>query len=221
MLKWYKNYIPMIQIKKFTFNPVGVNAYLLWDETKEAVLIDPACSNSAEERTLSSFVEENNLKIIHLLNTHGHFDHLMGNSFAGDKWNLTSRIHPGDLSMVSQARQHAMFFGITMVNPNEAQSLDQQEEIAFGNSVLKVIHVPGHSPGSVAYHCEVAKFLVVGDILFEGSVGRTDLPGGNHALLITGIKEKLLTLDDSTRVFSGHGNETTIGEERRFNPFLK
>jgi glyoxylase-like metal-dependent hydrolase (beta-lactamase superfamily II) len=211
----------MIQIKKFTFNPVGVNAFLLWDETNEAVLIDPACSNSAEERTLTSFVEDNNLKIIHLLNTHGHFDHLMGNSFAGDKWNLISRIHPGDLPMVSQARQHAMFFGITMTNPNEAQALDPQEVIIFGNSNLKVIHVPGHSPGSVAYHCPEAKYLVVGDILFEGSVGRTDLPGGNHALLISGIKEKLLTLDDDTRVFSGHGNETTIGEERRFNPFLR
>jgi hydroxyacylglutathione hydrolase len=211
----------MIQIKKFTFNPVGVNAYLLWDETNEAVLIDPACSNMAEEKTLSRFVEDNNLKIVHLLNTHGHFDHLMGNSFAGDKWNLISRIHPGDLPMVSQARQHAMFFGITMANPKEAQALNPQEEIAFGNSVLKVIHVPGHSAGSVAYHCEESKFLVVGDILFEGSVGRTDLPGGNHALLISGIKEKLLTLDDNTRVFSGHGNETTIGEERRYNPFLK
>jgi glyoxylase-like metal-dependent hydrolase (beta-lactamase superfamily II) len=211
----------MLQIKKFTFNPVGVNAYLLWDDTNEAVLIDPACSNMAEEKTLSRFVEDNNLKIVHLLNTHGHFDHLMGNSFAGDKWNLISRIHPGDLPMVSQARQHAMFFGITMANPKEAQALNTQEEIAFGNSVLKVIHVPGHSAGSVAYHCEESKFLVVGDILFEGSVGRTDLPGGNHALLISGIKEKLLTLDDNTRVFSGHGNETTIGEERRYNPFLK
>ncbi|MEI7830341.1 MAG: MBL fold metallo-hydrolase [Prolixibacteraceae bacterium] len=211
----------MLQIKKFTFNPVGVNAYLLWDATREAVLIDAACSNTSEEKTLSGFVEDNNLKIIHLLNTHGHFDHLMGNSFAGNKWDLISRIHPGDLPMVSQARQHAMFFGITMANPNDAQSLVPEEDIIFGNSVLKVIHVPGHSPGSVAYHCPEAKFLVVGDILFEGSVGRTDLPGGNHALLITGIKEKLLTLDDSTRVFSGHGNETTIGEEKRFNPFLK
>jgi glyoxylase-like metal-dependent hydrolase (beta-lactamase superfamily II) len=108
-----------------------------------------------------------------------------------------------------------------MTNPNEAQALDPQEVIIFGNSNLKVIHVPGHSPGSVAYHCPEAKYLVVGDILFEGSVGRTDLPGGNHALLISGIKEKLLTLDDDTRVFSGHGNETTIGEERRFNPFLR
>jgi glyoxylase-like metal-dependent hydrolase (beta-lactamase superfamily II) len=211
----------MLQIKKFTFNPVGVNAYLLWDETKEAVLIDPACSNSTEEKTLSCFVEENNLKIIHLLNTHGHFDHLMGNSYAGEKWNLTCRIHSEDLPMVSQARPHALFFGIKMADPNEAKALDPQEEIVFGNSVLKVIHVPGHSAGSVAFYNEEARFLIVGDILFEGSVGRTDLPGGNHALLITGIKEKLLTLDDRTRVFSGHGNETTIGEERRFNPFLR
>jgi len=211
----------MINIKKFTFNPVGVNAYLLWDETKEAVIIDPACSNRSEESVLSRFVEEQGLQVVQLLNTHGHFDHLMGNSFAETKWGLKCRIHPGDLPMVSQAKQHAMFFGISMANPAEAVALVPGEEITFGHSVLKFIHVPGHSPGSVAYHSEADQLLVVGDILFEGSVGRTDLPGGNHALLISGIKEKLLTLADDTRVFPGHGNDTMIGWEKRTNPFLK
>jgi glyoxylase-like metal-dependent hydrolase (beta-lactamase superfamily II) len=211
----------MINIKKFTFNPVGVNAYLLWDETKEAVIIDPACSNRSEESTLSRFVEEQGLQVVQLLNTHGHFDHLMGNSFAETKWGLKCRIHPSDLPMVGQARQHAMFFGITMANPAEAVALVPGEEINFGHSILKFIHVPGHSSGSVAYYSEADQLLVVGDILFEGSVGRTDLPGGNHAQLISGIKEKLMILADDTKVLPGHGNDTTIGWERVSNPFLK
>ena len=211
----------MINIKKFTFNPEGVNAYLLWDETKEAVVIDPACSNRSEEAVLSRFIEEQGLKIVHLLNTHVHFDHLMGNSFAETKWGLKCRIHPGDLPMVSQAKQHAMFFGISMANPAEALELVPGEVITFGCSVLKFLHVHGHSPGSVAYHSEADQLLVVGDILFEGSVGRTDLPGGNHAELISGIKEKLLSLNDGVKVYPGHGGDTTIGRERRSNPFLQ
>jgi glyoxylase-like metal-dependent hydrolase (beta-lactamase superfamily II) len=211
----------MIKIKKFTFNPVGVNAYLLWDETLEAVLIDPACFYADEEEELNRFVGSQGLKIVHLLNTHGHFDHLMGNSFAEKKWGLKCRIHPADLPMVVQAREHALYFGITMPAPNEAIPFLDGEVIRFGQSELSLIHVPGHSKGSVAFYCETEGLLIVGDILFEGSVGRTDLPGGNHAQLISGIKEKLLSLDDHVKVYSGHGNETTIGRERRSNPFLQ
>ena len=212
----------MIEVKKFTFNPVSVNAYLLWDETREAVLIDPACYYKEEEAELSRFVLAQDLKIVHFLNTHGHFDHLMGNDFAVKTWGLTMRIHQGDEFMLGQAKQHAMMFGITMANPSSVSGLLSEGDVfAFGKSELKVIHVPGHSPGSVAFYSEKDKLLVVGDILFEGSVGRTDLPGGNHEQLISGIKKKLMTLDDVVRVYSGHGNETTIGWEKRTNPFLK
>lgn len=211
-----------MKIKKFTFNPVSVNAYLLWDETLEAVLIDPACFYPEEELELSRFVEKEGLKIVHILNTHGHFDHLMGNSFASVKWNLKIKIHPGDALMPGQARQHAVLFGITMKNPaSETEPLQEGDLIRFGKSALRVIHVPGHSPGSVAFYDKEDKFLVVGDILFEGSVGRTDLPGGSHELLITGIKEKLLTLGEEVVVYPGHGGHTTIGWEKRTNPYLK
>lgn len=211
-----------MKIKKFTFNPVSVNAYLLWDETKEAVLIDPACFYPAEELELSRFIENEGLKIVHILNTHGHFDHLMGNDFATTKWNLKVKIHSGDAFMAGQARQDAVFFGITMKNPaSTSEPLSEGDLIKFGNSSLRVIHVPGHSPGSVAFYDKEDKLLVVGDILFEGSVGRTDLPGGSHELLITGIKEKLLTLDDEVVVYPGHGGHTTIGWEKRTNPYLK
>ena len=124
--------------------------------------------------------------------------------------------------MHGQAKQHAAFFGISMNNPSpDAELLSEGEIITFGNSALSVIHVPGHSPGSVAFYSEQDKMIIVGDILFAGSVGRTDLPGGNHTQLITGIKEKLLTLDDEVKVYSGHGDETTIGWEKRTNPFLQ
>lgn len=212
----------MIIVKKFTYNPVSVNAYLLWDETKEAVLIDPASFYPEEEKKLAHFVDDMELKIVHLLNTHGHFDHLMGNTFAAAKWGLKCRIHPGDQFMSGQAKQHAAFFGISMNNPvPDAELLSEGEIVTFGNSALSVIHVPGHSPGSVAFYSEQNKMIIVGDILFAGSVGRTDLPGGNHTQLITGIKEKLLTLDDEVKVFSGHGDDTTIGWEKRTNPFLR
>lgn len=210
----------MLNIKKFTFNPVGVNAYLLWDATNEAVLIDPACFYKEEEETLSRFVKEKQLTIKHLLNTHGHFDHLMGNSFAQEKWNLITKIHPHDLPMVDQAGEFAKWFGLSMEQPKEASALEPDAAITFGNSLLTVIHVPGHSPGSVAYYHEADGILIVGDILFEGSIGRTDLPGGNHATLISGIKEKLLILDEEVQVYPGHGNSTTIGREKWANPFL-
>ncbi len=210
----------MVHIKKFTFNPVGVNAYLLWDETREAVLIDPACFYQEEWAELSRFVDEEGLNIVQLLNTHGHFDHLMGNSFAEERWNLKCKIHPGDLPLAGLASHQAKFFGITMPVPNIPIPLNPGEVIPFGHSSLSFFHVPGHSDGSVAFYSEPDKLLVVGDILFEGSVGRTDLPGGNHALLIAGIKEKLLTLPEDTRVCSGHGNDTTIGREKYTNPFL-
>ncbi len=211
----------MVHIKRFTFNPVGVNAYLLWDETREAVLIDPACFYPEEQSRLSQFVTDQGLQIVRLLNTHGHFDHLMGNNFATDRWKLKCFIHPGDLLLAGQAKHQAQFFGLTMPNPEEPTVLDPAEVIFFGHSNLKVIHVPGHSDGSVAYWCESDKFLVVGDILFEGSVGRTDLPGGNHNLLISGIKSKLLVLEEDTKVYPGHGNDTTIGREKYTNPFLQ
>ena len=211
----------MIEVKKFTFNPVAVNAYLLWDETMEAVLIDPACFYKDEEDQLDRFVQAKGLKIVQILNTHGHFDHLMGNSFAGERWGLKVRIHWGDELMLGQAKQHAVMFGIDMVNPtSRTELLTEGDLITFGHSVLQVIHVPGHSPGSVAFYSERDQIIVVGDILFEGSVGRTDLPGGNHQQLISGIKAKLLILDDKVKVYSGHGNDTTIGWEKISNMFL-
>jgi hydroxyacylglutathione hydrolase len=211
----------MLNIKKFTFNPVEVNAIILWDETLECVLIDPACFYPEEEQHLKKFIESNKLKPVRLLNTHGHFDHLMGNSFIEKTWGLKSEIHQDDDYLVQHAETQAMKFGIEMPSPpSSGRFFVDGELIRFGNSELKVIHVPGHSPGGVAFYSEADQLLISGDILFYGSIGRTDLPMGNFNLLISGIKEKLMVLDDKVKVYCGHGPETTIGNEKKNNPYL-
>jgi hydroxyacylglutathione hydrolase len=210
-----------MNVKKFTFNPVEVNAILLWDDTLECVIIDPACYYPHEERQLKLFIETNHLKPVRLLNTHGHFDHLMGNRFVENTWNLKSEIHKEDIFLVEQAANQSSMFGISMPKPSlPGRFIEEGEVMTFGNSTLKIIFVPGHSPGSVAFYSEVDQLLIAGDILFRGSVGRTDLPGGNHQQLISGIIEKLMVLDPKVKVFCGHGPETTIGAEIKSNPFL-
>jgi len=209
-------------IKKFTFNPVEVNAILLWDDSLECVIIDPACYFPHEEQKLKLFIETHNLNPVKLLNTHGHFDHLMGNRFVEKTWGLASEIHKEDNYLVEQAINQSMLFGMSIQKPQlPGRFLVDGEILNFGNSMLKVIFVPGHSPGGVAFYSEVNHLLIAGDILFYGSVGRTDLPRGNFELLIKGIKEKLMVLDPQVKVYCGHGPETTIGEEKSNNPFLK
>jgi len=210
-----------MNIKKFKFNPIEVNAFVLWDETLECVIIDPACFYPEEEQQLKLFIETNNLTPVKLLNTHGHFDHLMGNMFVEKTWGLKCEIHKEDNYLVEQASSQSLLFGMSIPKPPlPGHFFVDGEILSFGNSTLKVIFVPGHSPGGVAFYSEADKFLIAGDILFYGSVGRTDLPKGNHEQLITGIKEKLLVLAPDVRVYCGHGPETTIGAEKSNNPFL-
>lgn len=210
-----------MNIKKFTFNPIGVNAIVLWDDTLECVIIDPACFYPHEEQQLKLFIETQNLKPVKLLNTHGHFDHLMGNGFVEKTWGIKSEIHKADNDLVEQASSLSLFFGITMSKPPlPVRFFEDGEIINFGKSALKVIHVPGHSQGGVAFYSQEDQLLIAGDSLFLGSVGRTDLPGGNHEQLITAIKEKLMILDPKVKVYCGHGPETTIGTEKKSNPFL-
>ena len=210
-----------MNIKKFTFNPVSVNAFVVWDESLECVIIDPACFYPQEEQQLALFIEKNHLKPVRLLITHGHFDHLMGNGFVEKRWGIKTEIHTDDNNLLQKAANQSAMFGIPMSPPPLAEIFFEDGDLLkFGNSELKVIHVPGHSPGGVAFYSESERLLIAGDILFYGSVGRTDLPGGNHNQLITGIIQKLLVLPPDVVVYSGHGPETTIGNEIRNNPFL-
>lgn len=212
----------MIEIKTLIFNPFQENTYILFDETKEAVIIDPGCLSSNEEDILDNFIQENGLNPVRLLNTHCHIDHILGNRYVSNRYELKLEAHKGDEFIAKAAQQHGISFGIQM--PEPAPDIDvylnEGEQIKFGNSVLDIVHVPGHSPGSIVFYSQKEGFMIVGDVLFNDSIGRTDLPGGDYDLLSSGIKGKLFPLGDEMKVYPGHGPYTTIGKERRSNPFL-
>ena len=213
----------MITIKQFIFSLFGENTYLLYDETKEAVLIDCGCIKPDEEETISEFLEKNSLTLIKLLSTHYHFDHVIGNSYIFHKYGIRPEMHKDAKNATTPTlNMQASTFGIKM-NFEEVESLrniEDDEEIHFGNSVLKAILVPGHSPASLAYYNKTDNFLISGDVLFRDSIGRSDLWGGNYRTLISSIKNKLLTLPDNTTIYPGHGPSTTIRHEKSYNPFL-
>jgi len=209
-------------IKTFTFNPFQENTYLLYDETKEALLVDAGCISDTEKLVLKRFIEENSLILKRVINTHLHLDHQFGNKFIFNTFGLKPEACQEDEFLLDNVVAQARSFGFTI--EEEAQTLGayivEDQEIKFGNSRLKSIHVPGHSPGSMVFYSEKDGFLLVGDVLFRGSIGRTDLPKGDYATLIQGITKKLLPLPDSTVVYSGHGTTTTIGYEKSNNPYL-
>ncbi len=212
----------MIQIEIMEFNPFRENTYILYDETKEAVIIDPGCYSTEEKKLLTNFIESNNLKPVKLLNTHGHIDHILGNGFVKEKYNLNLEAHIGDEFLIVDARNYGSALGISM--PDDAPLIDkyltEEDTIEFGNSVLNILHVPGHSPGSLVFYNTEEKILICGDVLFNDSIGRTDLPGGDYDLLAKGIKEKIFTLDKNIEVYPGHGISTSIDKEKKYNPFL-
>lgn len=211
----------MIQIKKFTFNPVQENTLVVYDETNECAIIDAGCYFENERKELDSFIAGNKLKPVRLITTHCHFDHIMGITHCRTRYHLPFQIHPDELSLVEQAVEHGDRFGIPMEPLDAPDSFFQEgDRITFGNSYLQVIAAPGHSPGGVVFYNPEQKLLIAGDVLFYGSIGRTDLPGGSYNQLVDNIKSKLLTLPDETLVYCGHGPETTIGFEKKNNPFL-
>jgi glyoxylase-like metal-dependent hydrolase (beta-lactamase superfamily II) len=211
----------MIKIKTFVFNPFQENTYLLYDETGEAVIIDPGCYSKQEEESLLDFIVENNIKPEQLLNTHSHIDHILGNRFVAEQFNLKLQSHKEDEFLIQRAKEQGLAFGIKIENPPlPGNYLDEEMKIKFGNSELEIIHAPGHSPGSLVFYNRKEKFMIVGDVLFNQSIGRTDLPGGSYEILVRSIVQKLFPLGDDMEVYSGHGSPTTIGQERISNPFL-
>jgi len=211
----------MISIKKFIFNPVQENTFVVYDETGECVIIDAGCNDNNERQELDYFIAAQKLTPVRLINTHCHFDHIMGITHCRTKYHLQFEIHPDELPLVEQATEHGDLFGIPM-EPVDAPDrfFNEGDHITFGNSYLQVIAAPGHSPGGVVFYNPKQKILIAGDVLFYGSIGRTDLPGGSFEKLVGNIKTKLLTLPEETIVYSGHGIETTIGFEKNNNPFL-
>ena len=213
----------MITIKQFTFNFFGENTFLLYDETKEAVLIDCGCITPNEENMLSGFIEKNGLTLKRLLSTHYHFDHVIGNAYIFHKYGIRPEMHKEEKNEKTPTlNMQASKFGIPMSfeDIDLLKNIEDNEVLHFGNSVLKAILVPGHSPASLAFYSEGDNFVIVGDALFQDSIGRTDLWGGDYGTLITSITNRLLTLPDNTKVYPGHGPSTTIGAEKANNPFL-
>ena len=210
-----------IKIKKFVFNPFQENTFIVYDETGECVIIDAGCSTQEERNVLSEFIESNELKPVELLNTHCHVDHIMGNSYIYNRFGLKTQAHKNETDNFKNAPEHANLFGINFSSSAyELMTLNEGDEVKFGNSVLEILFLPGHSAGSLAFFNKVQKFVFVGDVLFKDSIGRTDLPGGNYETLMISIKQKLFLLGDEFVVYSGHGPETIIGEEKSSNPFL-
>uniref|UniRef100_UPI003217413A MBL fold metallo-hydrolase n=1 Tax=uncultured Draconibacterium sp. TaxID=1573823 RepID=UPI003217413A len=211
----------MIKIEKFVVNPLGENSLVVSDESGECIFIDPGFFYSEEKDEIRSYIAENKLNPVKITNTHCHFDHIMGVEFIREEYGVSLHAHADDAFWIERAEDQAKRFGfeIEPVRPVDA-FLHENENIKFGNSELEVIHIPGHTPGHVVFYNREAEILIGGDVLFYGSIGRTDLPGGNHNDLISNIKNKLFGLPDNTKVYCGHGPETTIGFEKRNNPFL-
>ena len=211
----------MLSVKVFTFNPVAENTYILYNEQCEALIIDPGCYTEDERKELQKFFITNSLKPIQLINTHCHLDHVFGNKWVYDTYGLELFIHPNEERVLNFAPEAGKMWGLPFENyKGPLHFLKENETIKMGLDELKILLTPGHSPGSICLFCEAQNFVIGGDVLFRESIGRTDLPGGNHATLIESIKEQLLVLPDDVIVYPGHGEETTIGHERKKNPYL-
>lgn len=210
-----------MKVKPFVTNPVRENTYVVYDETGEAAIIDCGCITHEEKSALVDFVSENHLKVKYLLNTHLHFDHVMGTSWAAQTFGVQLFANKNDEYLLSKFDEHLRFFGLACKTKPQplAGYLSENDVVNIGNFQLKVIETPGHTPGGICFYNENEHVLFSGDTLFCGSVGRTDLDGGDYGMLIKSLK-KLAVLPDETVVFSGHGITTTIGDEKRGNPYL-
>ena len=211
-----------MNIKIFTFNQFFENTFIISDSTNECIIIDPGCYDKNEKQILQDYILSNNLVPTRLINTHCHIDHILGNNFVSKTWDLELEIHHKDINLLKNSKDIAELYGFVNYekSPITNKFLVEGDIIEFGKSNLEVLFTPGHAPGHISLYSKIENFIISGDVLFNNSIGRTDLPGGNYNTLIDTIKSKFLCLDDSTLVYCGHGPSTTVGKERINNPFL-
>ncbi len=212
-----------MKIKIFEFNPLAVNTYVVSDETHECVIIDAACFDTTEKEALRHYIAEEELVVKHFINTHLHFDHVFGAKYIASQFQVPMQAHRDDEFLLNGLPAQLQMFGFPPTEdftPTVGKYIDEPDTVTFGNQKLQVLHVPGHSPGSIAFYSAENRCVFVGDVLFHSSIGRTDLAGGNHAQLIDSIRKKLFTLPDNTAVYPGHGTSTTVAYEKRYNPFF-
>lgn len=211
----------MIHIKAFTFSPISENTYVLYNNEGKAIIIDPGCYFPNEQETLKNFLTDNSLMPVYLLNTHCHLDHVFGNKWVHETYGLEPHLHPNEEAMLALAPVSGERWGLPFENyTGPLHFLNDGDSLFLGDTEIQVILAPGHSPGSICFYIPSQGDLMGGDVLFRGSIGRTDLPGGDSETLLHSIREKLWVLPDETIVYSGHGIKTTIGYEKRNNPFL-
>jgi glyoxylase-like metal-dependent hydrolase (beta-lactamase superfamily II) len=211
----------MTEVKYFAFNDFAENTYVLYDDTKEAIVMDPGCYSVNEKKILKKYINDNQLIVKRLINTHCHLDHVFGIPFVVESFGTGLECHRLEIPMLQRAQVIGDMFGVTVPPlPEPVNFIEDNETVTFGNTELKALLCPGHSPGSLCFYSEKDGFVIGGDVLFFRSIGRTDLPGGNHTQLINSILNRLMVLPDETKVYSGHGQVTTIGYERYNNPFL-
>lgn len=212
----------MLTVQPFTFNPVQENTYVLYNEKGECCIIDPGCYFASEEKALTDFIQQNGLKPVLLLNTHCHLDHIFGNKFVSKTYNLKLHLHAQEKAVLEHGPASGQLWQLPFDNyDGELVFLDEGQTVRIGDDELHILFTPGHSPGSVSFYDKESKFIISGDVLFQGSVGRTDLPGGDFATLEESIKTKLYALPEDVIVYPGHGESTTIGDEMKTNPFVK
>ena len=212
----------MLIVKTFTFNPVQENTYVVYNEKAQCCIIDPGCYFPEERDELKDFIEKTGLKPVLLLNTHCHLDHVFGNEFVFKTWGLDLHIHPKEQPVLDYAPTAGMMWQLPVDQfTGKVNYIKENTQIKLGDEPMDILFTPGHSPGSVCFYSEKDGFVIGGDVLFNGSIGRTDLPGGDYETLITSVRTQLFTLPDETKVYSGHGPSTTIGDEKLTNPFFK
>ncbi|MCO5235481.1 MAG: MBL fold metallo-hydrolase [Chitinophagaceae bacterium] len=212
----------MFTVKVFTFNPVQENTYLLSNEEGECIIVDPGCYYDGEKELLASYIQDNGLQPGLLLNTHCHLDHVFGNQWASEKYGLKLHLHENEKPVLDHAPASGLMWNLPFDNYKGALIyIRENDVISLGGDELEVLFVPGHSPGSIAFYCRRQHFVIGGDVLFRMSIGRTDLPGGDHPTLVNSIHSRLYALPDETVVYPGHGEPTTIGFEKKHNPFVR
>jgi glyoxylase-like metal-dependent hydrolase (beta-lactamase superfamily II) len=210
----------MITIREFTFNPFAEHTYVLWDDHGQAVIIDPGCYEKHEEQELADFISGHKLSVSALWNTHGHIDHVLGNAFVQQQYKVPFFVHALDVPTMRAVKTYASNYGFPKYTEATVDGhLEEGSPVYIGSTPLAVLFLPGHAPGHIGFYQPEEKFLIGGDVLFYHSIGRTDLPGGNHQTLIQSIQQQLFPLPDEVTVYPGHGPTTTLGEEKINNPY--
>ncbi len=214
----------MLKIQKYVCNMFGENTYVVWDDTRECVIIDCGAFYPEEHAAIENLIKSESLKPVHLLCTHGHIDHVMGNGFVSQTYGIKPEIHAGDEHLITNLREQARsMVGMDYADyiPPVGKYLSETDVISFGSHTLEIIHTPGHTPGGIVFYCKEEKVAFTGDTLFNMSVGRTDFPGGSWMQLMDSLKRMKDRLAPETALYSGHGNQTTLEYEMKWNPYLK